>query len=119
MYGVHRLNGRKAIPPHRRLQVLIMVLFSAYITTQLRNPLAHAVTRYQERAADRYALEITGNPEALAEALSLSATINLEPQSHPGWAYFLWASHPSLENRLDFCRNWAEKGGKQPETRKK
>ena len=110
MLIVHRHYGGKAPEPAQRLHIVLAVLFAVYLGAQLKRPIAHAITRYQERTADAYALELTKSPQAFREALLTTAEINLEPNRHPNWAYFLWSSHPSLEKRLAFCEKWSKNG---------
>ena len=59
-----------------------------------------AVYRNQERAADRYALELTQEPGAFRRALLKVAAANLEPWTVPGWVVVTSASHPRLADRV-------------------
>jgi STE24 endopeptidase len=63
-------------------------------------PLTNIVSRSHERAADRFAIQLTRNGEAFVNALKKLATINLADVSpHPA-VEFLFHSHPSIEKRI-------------------
>ena len=64
------------------------------------SPLSNALSRSHERAADRYAVSLTGNGEAFANALHKLAKINLADVSPHPVVEFLFHSHPSIEKRL-------------------
>ena len=63
-------------------------------------PLTNIVSRSHERAADRFAIRMTGNAEAFGNALRKLATINLADVSPHPVVEFLFHSHPSIEKRL-------------------
>ncbi len=68
-------------------------------------PLSAWLSRRDEYAADRFACDITGNPEALASALikmSAENLSNLHP--HPFYARFYY-SHPPVVERVQMLRN--------------
>jgi STE24 endopeptidase len=63
-------------------------------------PLMNSVSRSHERAADRFAIRLTGNAEAFENALRKLATINLADVSPHPVVEFLFHSHPSIEKRI-------------------
>jgi STE24 endopeptidase len=66
----------------------------------ITSPLTNIVSRSHERAADRFAIRLTGNAEAFGNALRKLAAINLADVSpHPA-VEFLFHSHPSIEKRI-------------------
>lgn len=75
-------------------------------------PLFHALSRRDEREADRYATALTGLPRALASALvklSRENLANLHP--HPLYAAFYY-SHPPVVERIRSLLTPAEESGK-------
>ncbi|MCX6142400.1 MAG: M48 family metallopeptidase [Ignavibacteriales bacterium] len=66
----------------------------------LASPLTNAISRSHERAADRYAISLTNNGEAFANALQKLARINLADVSPHPVVEFLFHSHPSIEKRV-------------------
>lgn len=84
------------------LLALCLVLFGLVVT-----PVNNAFSRWREWAADRAALEMTGNPDAMVRALEKLADQNLaDPDPHP-WIEFLLHDHPSLGRRIAFAKRWA------------
>jgi Zn-dependent protease with chaperone function len=102
-FGFDQLSDIASLP-------LILLLVSVF--TLIITPLALTFTRYQEREADRFGLEITQSNHAAATAFVKLQQENLG-NPRPGLLYKLWrASHPTLGERIDFCneyRPW-EKG---------
>ncbi|MCS6910283.1 MAG: M48 family metallopeptidase [Anaerolineales bacterium] len=70
-------------------------------------PLGNAYSRWRERLADRYALEVTHKPEAFASAFARLANQNLSDADPEAWAAFLFASHPPLRERIAAARAFA------------
>lgn len=69
-------------------------------------PLANAISRHNERQADRYALEITGNPDAFVSAMRRLGAQNLA-ESHPSrLVEWLFHTHPVLEERIAAAQAW-------------
>jgi Zn-dependent protease with chaperone function len=69
-------------------------------------PLALAFSRHEEHEADRFALELTRDNRACAEAfLTMQATNLGYPRPDP-WVVWLRSSHPSLGDRIDFCNTY-------------
>ena len=117
-YVVHRLAGWLIARHHRRfgfdrlddvasLPLLVLVATTVMLVT---SPLALAVSRWQEREADRFALEITRDNVAAARTFARLQQDNLAvPRT--GFLYHVWrASHPDLADRIEFAnsyRPWA------------
>ncbi len=70
-------------------------------------PLGNAYSRWRERLADRYALEATGKPAALASAFARLANQNLSDADPEAWEVFLFASHPPVRERIAAARAFA------------
>jgi len=96
-FGFHQLSDVASFP----LLLLLGSVVSLVVT-----PAVLAFNRYQEREADRFALEITrGNRAAATTFVRLQQENLTVPR--PGPLYQLWrGSHPSLGNRVDFANRY-------------
>jgi STE24 endopeptidase len=94
-FGFANLDQLAALP----LLALWLGIYSL-----LTSPLSNAISRSHERAADRYAISLTKNGEAFANALNKLARINLAYVSPHPLVEFLFHSHPSIEKRLHAIR---------------
>jgi STE24 endopeptidase len=75
---------------------LIVIGLFGFVTM----PLTNAFSRWRERRADIYALEMTHNPEAFASAMTRLANQNLSDADPEPWVEFLLYSHPALSKRI-------------------
>jgi STE24 endopeptidase len=66
----------------------------------LTMPLGNAYSRWRERMADRFALDLTGKNTAYASALTRLANQNLAEVNPEPWVEFLLFSHPALGKRI-------------------
>ncbi|MFQ6000987.1 MAG: M48 family metalloprotease [Anaerolineae bacterium] len=66
----------------------------------LTTPLANLYSRSREWAADRYALEMTGKPEAFISVMARLANQNLAEVEPEPWVEFLLYSHPAIGKRI-------------------
>ncbi|MEZ5292121.1 MAG: M48 family metalloprotease [Vicinamibacterales bacterium] len=71
-------------------------------------PLANAVSRAQERRADRFALALTGNPGAFVTAMRRLGHQNLAEERPSALARWLFYSHPPLRERIAFAESWRD-----------
>ena len=69
-------------------------------------PLVNALSRANERRADRYALEMTGNAQAFESAMRRLATQNLAEERPSRLVEMLFYSHPPVAARLEAARAW-------------
>jgi len=69
-------------------------------------PLGNAVSRAQERRADRFALTLTRNPEAFVTAMRRLAQQNLAEERPSALARWLFYSHPPLSERIATAQAW-------------
>ena len=67
-------------------------------------PLGNALSRWRERLADRFALEVTQNGEAFAGAMTRLANQNLADVDPEPWVEFMFHSHPALSKRIAAAR---------------
>ena len=67
-------------------------------------PLANALSRAQERAADQYALAATGNVEAFISAMKRISQQNLAEEYPSPMVRWLFYSHPPIRERIEAAR---------------
>lgn len=67
-------------------------------------PVQNTFSRYLEREADAYTLELTGDNEAYVSALAKFGEVNLSDPNPPEWVEFWFYTHPSLSKRIEFAR---------------
>jgi STE24 endopeptidase len=80
------------------------LIFGAYGLITM--PIDHAISRWRERMADDYALEVTGKKEAFASAFTRLANQNLGEVDPEKWVVFMFYSHPPLGERIAKANNW-------------
>jgi STE24 endopeptidase len=84
------------------LFILAMGLFSL-----LTMPLSNGFSRWRERMADRYALEVTGDGPSMASVMTRLANQNLADVSPPRWVSWLLHSHPPLKERIEAAQRFS------------
>jgi Zn-dependent protease with chaperone function len=96
-FGFRQLSDIASLP----LLMLLLTLFSLVIT-----PPALAFSRYHEREADRFGLDLTHDNHAAATGFVTLQRENLGVP-RPGWLYKLFrASHPPIGERVDFINGY-------------
>lgn len=73
-------------------------------------PFANAMSRAQERAADRYALTTTRNVDAFVTAMKRLSQQNLAEEYPSTIVRWLFYSHPPIRERIDAARAFAREG---------
>jgi len=76
-------------------------------------PVANAFSRWQERRADRFALEITRNPDAFISAMRRLAARNLAEDDPSPFARIFFYTHPPVGDRLAYAKRWALRQARQ------
>jgi len=79
---------------------LPVLLLTTGAVSLLMMPAAYAVSRAQERKADRFALELTGNPSAFVSAMRRLGAQNLAEERPSRIVQWLFYSHPPLVERI-------------------
>lgn len=69
-------------------------------------PIENGFSRWRERIADQYALQLTGKNEALASGFIRLANQNLGEIEPEKWEVFFFHSHPPLGERISMAKNW-------------
>ena len=79
---------------------LPILLLSAGLVSVIMLPVAHAMSRSHERRADRFALELTRNPQAFISAMRRLGAQNLAEERPSKIVQWLFYSHPPLSERI-------------------
>lgn len=90
-FGYRSVGDVAAFP----LLALILAVFGL-----VTMPLTNGYSRARERAADAYALTLTGNAPAFVTAMQRLANQNLAETDPPAWVVWLLYSHPPLAERI-------------------
>jgi STE24 endopeptidase len=103
---IHRYKLRFGFDQLSDIASLPLLLLLAAIISFAVSPISMAFSRYLEREADRFALEITRDNHAAATAFVKLQKENLAIP-RPGLLYKIWrASHPSIGERIDFSNEY-------------
>jgi STE24 endopeptidase len=86
--------------------LMTLILGAVFVLT---SPLTLAWSRRDERRADRYALTLTGNADALLSVLRRLAALNLAEERPSRVAEVFFASHPSFPERVAAIRRWTQR----------
>jgi STE24 endopeptidase len=70
-------------------------------------PIANAASRAQERRADQFALDLTGDPAAFMSAMRRLAQQNLAEERPSALVEALFLSHPPTRDRIAAAQAWA------------
>lgn len=90
-YGLSGVDDIAAAP---------VFIFSLFIFSLVSMPFANMHSRRREFAADAYAIEKLGSPDALVSAFEKLADQNLSNKEPAAWVEFLLHSHPSISRRI-------------------
>ncbi|HEY0880874.1 MAG TPA: M48 family metalloprotease, partial [Archangium sp.] len=82
------------------VRVLPVVLLVFDLAVGLVTPLSAAVSRERESAADRYAVALTSNPDALASLMIELGRINKIDPDPPRWYVLSGVTHPTVPERV-------------------
>ena len=83
---------------------LPLFVLAAGSVVMLLGPVTNLMSRRHERRADQFALEVTGNPGALASGLRRVAAQRLAEERPSRLVEWLFYSHPPLSDRLAAVR---------------
>ena len=73
-------------------------------------PVVNAISRAQERAADRYALQTTRNVDAFVTAMKRLSQQNLAEEYPSQLVRWVFYSHPPIRERIDAARAFGREG---------
>jgi STE24 endopeptidase len=83
------------------------VFFVVELFLLLVSPLLNWWSRRLESRADRFALQLTGDPTAFAAAMRRIGCQNLVELCPPRWSEVLLATHPALQRRIQLAQSWS------------
>ncbi|MGC9466962.1 MAG: M48 family metallopeptidase [Anaerolineae bacterium] len=70
-------------------------------------PLINAYSRWRERMADRFALDVIESPTAFANAMIRLSNQNLAEADPPEWVVWLLYDHPPIKERIEMARRYS------------
>ena len=83
------------------------VFFVVELFSLLVSPFLNWWSRRLENRADRFALQLTGDPTAFAAAMRRIGCQNLVELCPPRWSEVLLATHPALQRRIQLAQSWS------------
>jgi len=86
-----------------------VLVLSAMSVSAMSLPLLNAISRWRERRADQFALDMTRNPAAFTSAMKRLGASNVAEEDPPAFARLFFYTHPPLGDRLQFAREWASR----------
>jgi STE24 endopeptidase len=102
--GLLRRAGIDSIAEPRGIALLIAITTIAGLVSL---PLQNALTRQLEARADGHALALTDDPSSVERMEERLATTNLADVDPPRLEYLIFASHPSIVERIAAARAYA------------
>jgi STE24 endopeptidase len=85
------------------LPLLILALGAFGLVTM---PINNAFSRWREKRADLYALQVTHKPTAFANAMTRLANQNLAEADPERWVVWLLHSHPPIRDRIALAQSF-------------
>jgi glycerophosphoryl diester phosphodiesterase/Zn-dependent protease with chaperone function len=96
---------------------LPLLLLVGGVCSFLFLPVANALSRRHERRADRFALDMTHQPEAFISAMKRLSQQNMAEEHPSRLVQWLFYSHPPIRQRIEAARRWVPSTGSLPSTR--
>lgn len=81
-----------------------LVVLVTLLVSLLLLPVVNGFSRSMERAADAYAVRSIPDPSVFVAGLERLSALNLADRRPHPWVEFVFHSHPSIGNRIDFIR---------------
>jgi STE24 endopeptidase len=98
-----RRLGFSGISDVAGLPLLVLVVGAL---TMAATPIVNAVSRRNERRADRFAITLTKQPAAFISAMKRLGTQNLAEEHPSKLVLWLFHSHPPIEQRIEAARSF-------------
>lgn len=92
----------------RDISSLPLFLLIISMLTFASDPLTNAVSRHQEKAADRYGIELTKNPDAAITSFQELSKAGLSQVNPPFLVKFFRYGHPTIQERILFLSQYKE-----------
>ena len=100
LLGLHAPNDIAGLP---------LLLLAGGAVSLAATPWVNALSRWNERRADRYALTLTRQPAAFISAMRRLALQNLAEERPSRAALWLFHTHPPIEQRIEAARTFQGK----------
>jgi STE24 endopeptidase len=88
------------------MAALPLLLLAGGATTVAATPVVNALSRWNERRADRYALKLTQQPAAFISAMKRLGTQNLAEERPSRAVLWLFHTHPPIEQRIKAAQSF-------------
>ena len=88
---------------------LPLLVLAAGAVSLVMLPVAHAISRAYERSADRFALDLTRNPDAFISAMRRLGAQNLAEEHPSKIVQWLFYSHPPLRDRIAAAESFSNR----------
>lgn len=88
-------------------RVVGLLLFLIAVGTLVSTPVQDGVSRQVEARADLHALDLTRDPEALADVQRRLGVANLSDPDPPALWQWFFGTHPTTAQRVAFAADWA------------
>ncbi len=85
---------------------LPLLLLAGGAVSVAATPVVNALSRWNERRADRYALALTNRPAAFISAMKRLASQNLADERPSRAVLWLFHTHPPIEQRIEAARRF-------------
>jgi len=105
--GLPRGLARLGLVSVSSLAALPVVALGLSLLGLVWMPIHNGVSRRWERAADRFALELTRAPQAFIAAMRKLQQQNLAEAAPPKWVEWLWYDHPPIAERIAMAEQGA------------
>jgi STE24 endopeptidase len=83
------------------LAAVPLVALVGFVFSLITLPLVNAYSRWRERMADRFALNVIEEPQAFKTAMTRLSNQNLAEVDPPAWVVWLLYDHPPIRERLE------------------
>ncbi|MEF8832873.1 MAG: M48 family metallopeptidase [Candidatus Thermoplasmatota archaeon] len=87
------------------LPLFLLILYGLY---SLIDPLTNAYSRYREKKADRFAIETTGEPQAMISGFKRLSDIDLAELDPHKLIEIFFYDHPAPKKRIDRAKNFSK-----------
>ena len=104
---LERLAGTVGLRSVADIAGLPLLLLAAGAVSLIMLPVAYAMSRVLERAADRFAIHLTRNPGAFISAMRRLGAQNLAEENPSRVVQWLFYSHPPMRDRIAADRLFA------------
>jgi len=103
-YAIDRLHMFETLSDFANLPLLVLV---STVLSFLVLPALNAYSRYNERAADRYAFRSIASVGPFISSTNKLADQNLAERAPSRWIEWFFHSHPAISKRVDAARAWS------------